>query len=104
MSHSGAQLGRVEKWLSLFTLCTFYTFSFCIICLFVSFLVALGLHRGVKAFSGCGERGLFYSWGARASDRGGFSCCGARALGTWVSVVAAPGLWSTGSVVVVAWI
>ena len=61
-------------------------------------------HRGVKAFSGCGERGLFYSWGARASDRGGFSCCGARALGTWVSVVAAPGLWSTGSVVVVAWI
>ena len=27
----------------------------------------------------------------------GFSCCGVRALGTWSSVVAAPGLSSTGS-------
>ena len=102
MSHSGAELARVEKWLSLLTLCMFYTFSFDIICLFVSFLVGLGLHRGVKAFSGCGERGLLCSWGVRASDGGGFSSCGARARGTRASVVAAPGLWSTGSVVVVA--
>ena len=37
----------------------------------------------------------------QASDCGGFSCCGVRALGTWSSVVAARGLSSTGSVVVV---
>ena len=35
--------------------------------------------------------------GARASHCGGFSCCGARALGVWVSVVAACGLSSCGS-------
>ena len=86
-----SQLGRVEKWLSLFTLCTLYTFSFYIIYLFILFLVALGLHRCVKAFSSCGEQGLLYSRGARASDRGGFSC-GAGDLGTRVSEVAAPGL------------
>ena len=39
-----------------------------------------------------------YSWcGARASHCGGFSCCGARALGTWASVVVARGLSSCGS-------
>ena len=37
---------------------------------------------------------------ARASHCGGFSCCRARALGTQVPVVVAPGLWSTGSVAV----
>ena len=30
--------------------------------------------------------------GAWASHCGGFSCCGARALGAWASVVVAPGL------------
>ena len=30
--------------------------------------------------------------GARASHCGGFSCCGARALGAWASVVVARGL------------
>ena len=34
--------------------------------------------------------------GARASHCGGFSCCGARALGTWASAVAARGLSSCG--------
>ena len=38
---------------------------------------------------------------AVASHCGGFSCCRARALGTWASVVVAHGLQSTGSVVVV---
>ena len=38
--------------------------------------------------------------GARASDCCGFSCCGARALGTRASVVVARGLQGTGSVVV----
>ena len=36
--------------------------------------------------------GLFSSCGERASHRGGFSCCGARALGTWAAVVVAHGL------------
>ena len=35
--------------------------------------------------------------GARASRCGGFSCCGARALGVWASVVVACGLSSCGS-------
>ena len=35
--------------------------------------------------------------GARASHCGGFSCCGARALGVWASVVVACGLSSCGS-------
>ena len=35
-----------------------------------------------------------------ASHCNGFSCCGARALGTWASVVVAHGLQSAGSVVV----
>ena len=68
MSHSGAEIGRVEKWLSLFTLCMFYTFSFKITYLFILFLAALGLHCCVKAFSSSGERGLLYRWGVRASD------------------------------------
>ena len=33
----------------------------------------------------------------QASPCGGFSCCGAQALGTWASVVAACGLNSCGS-------
>ena len=35
--------------------------------------------------------------GARASYFSGFSCCGARALGAWASVVVARGLSSCGS-------
>ena len=50
-----------------------------------NFLVALGLHCCAWAFSSCGER---------ASHGGGFSCCGARALGAWASVVVAHGLSS----------
>ena len=38
--------------------------------------------------------------GVRASHCGGLSCCGAWALGTWASVVAAHGLYNAGSVVV----
>ena len=58
---------------------TSYLFFF--INLFVYlFLAALGLCCGV-----------------RASHCGGFSCCGARALGAWASVVAARGLSSCGA-------
>ena len=38
--------------------------------------------------------------GARTSHCGGFSCCGARALGVWASVVVARGLQSAGLAVV----
>ena len=44
------------------------------------FLAALGFHCCAWAFSSCGERGLLCC-GVRASHCGGFSCCGARALG-----------------------
>ena len=54
------------------------------------FLPALGLYCFVKAFSSCG------AW---VPHCGGFSCCGAQALGTWVSVAAACGLQSAGSAV-----
>ena len=50
-------------------------------------------------FSSCAEQGLLFTvvpW----LHPGGFSSCGAQALGSWVSVVAAHGLWSAGSVVV----
>ena len=40
--------------------------------------------------------GAALSCGARASHCGGFSCCGARALGTWASVVVALRLSSCG--------
>ena len=39
-------------------------------------------------------------WGLRASHRGGFSCCRARALGMRASAVVAHGLQSAGSAVV----
>ena len=38
------------------------------------------------------SEGLFSSGGAQASQRGGFSCCRARALGPRASAVVAPGL------------
>ena len=41
--------------------------------------------------------GLFFSCSAWASHCGGFSCCGARAVGARASVVAARGLSSCGT-------
>ena len=49
-------------------------------------------------FSSCEE--LPSSFSTQASRFGGFSRCGAQALGSTGSVAAAPGLWSTGSIVV----
>ena len=66
--------------------------------IYLFILAALGLRCCTWAFSSCGERGLlFLRCGARASHCGGFSCCGARALGTWASVVVACGLSSCGA-------
>ena len=52
----------------------------------------------LRLFSSCSEQGPLSTSGARASHCGGFSCCGARALGRAGSVLVAPGLCSTGSV------
>ena len=60
------------------------------------FLAVLGLCCSVRAFSTCGA-GATLRWGERASHCGGFSCCGARALDSWASLVAARGLSSCGS-------
>ena len=51
-------------------------------------MAALGLRCCAQAFSSCGEQGLLCC-SARASHCGGFSCCGARAVGTRASVVVA---------------
>ena len=59
------------------------------------FLAALGLRCCMWAFSSCSKRGLLFVavW---ASHCGGFSCCGAWAIGAQASVVAAHGLSSCG--------
>ena len=46
----------------------------------------------VRAFSGCGERGLLSGCSARTPRCGAFSCCGG-----WASVVEAGGLGNCGS-------
>ena len=40
--------------------------------------------------------GLLSSWGVKASQHCGFSCCGAQALSSWASVVVSSGLSSCG--------
>ena len=57
---------------------SFYLFTFW---LHLVFIAAHGL------FFSCSEQGLFSSFGAQAFHCGGFSCCGAQALGTRASVV-----------------
>ena len=56
------------------------------------FLATLGPRCCTRAFSSCGERGATLPCSAQASHCGGFSCCGARALGAWASAVVAHGL------------
>ena len=51
------------------------------------FLATVGLCCYTWAFSSCSKQGLLSSCGARASHCGGFSCCGAQALGHVGSVV-----------------
>ena len=51
-------------------------------------------------FCSC-EWGRLSGYGAQASHCGSFSCCGARTLGCVALVIAALGLYSTASVVVV---
>ena len=65
-------------------------------------LFVLDIHCCAWAFSSCGEWGLLSSGGVQASRCGGFSRCGAqalgaRALGTWASVVAVQWVYSCGA-------
>ena len=68
-------------------------------------MAGLGLRCCARAFSSCGEQGLLFVavrglLTAGASHCSGFSCCGARALGAWASVVVACALqqlWLAGS-------
>ena len=69
----------------LYFILKFYLFFY-----YFYFLAALGLCCCVRAFSSCCELGLLF-----VVVRG-FSCCGARALGTWASVVVACELSSCG--------
>ena len=55
------------------------------------FLAALGLRCCARAFSSCGEQGLLFVAVHGLLICGGFSCCGARPLGTQASVVASHG-------------
>ena len=70
---------------------------FFLINLFTLFLAVLGLHCCVWAFLWLWRVGATLRCSAQASHFGGFSCCGARALGAWASVVVAHGLSSCGS-------
>ena len=75
-SRCGDEARKAARWFSFFFLINLFLF-----------LAALGLHGCTRAFSSCGEQ---------ASHCGGFSCCGARAVGARASVVVAHGLSSCG--------
>ena len=64
---------------------------------FFFFLAGLGLHCYAWAFLSLWSAGATLRCGAQASQCGGFSCCRARALGVWASVVAACRLSSCGA-------
>ena len=59
-----------------------FTVSFFVFCFFINLFI----------FGSAGS-----SFWCAVSHCGGFSCCGAQALGTWASVVVARGLSSCGS-------
>ena len=65
--------------------------------LFILFLAVLGLCWCALAFLWLWRAGATLRCSAQASHGGGFSCCGAQALGAWASVVVACGLSSCGS-------
>ena len=91
----GGLLTTVPPGQSLFYFILFYLFIFIFLkfILFIFlFLAALGFRCCTRAFSSCSGGGATLRCGAQASHCGGFSCCGARALGAWASVVVAHGL------------
>ena len=80
------------------TVCFFFN-VFIFIIYFIFGCVGSSLLRA--GFLQLRQAGATLRCGARASHCGGFSCCGARALGTQASVVVARRLQIAGSVVVV---
>ena len=95
-----ASLGRSSLHISTLSRLLHCRFFFLIIYLSDCFwLCSSSLPWGL--LSGLGKRGLLSGCRVRASRGSGFSCCRAQALGARASVVVVPGLWSTGSVVVV---
>ena len=67
---------------------------------FLKFFGCIGSSLLCAGFLWLRRAGATLHCGARASHCGGFSCCGARALGAWAPVVVALELSSAGSVVV----
>ena len=75
--------------------CKFFFLCVCV-CVCVFLIVAgLSLRCCARAFSSCRARRLLSGRGAQAARRGGFPCCGARALGRAGSILQ---LWHTGFV------
>ena len=69
----------------------FYSFIYSFICLFIYFGGCVGSLLLLAGFLQLQQAGATLGCGARASHCGGFSCCGAQALGAQASVVAARG-------------
>ena len=70
--------------------------SYCLSLVFIIIIIVIiiwlcWVFVAVRAFSSSGERGLLFVV-VCASHCGGFSCCGARAVGVRASVVVARGL------------
>ena len=66
---------------------------FLFLCLFLAVM-------GLCCCMGSSLQGLVFCCSVQPSHCGGFSRCGAQALGAWASVVAVCRLWSSGLVVV----
>ena len=75
--------------------CSLFIFTFFFL---KEFFFLINLFLAALVLPCCARRaGATLCHGAQASHCGGFSCCGARALGAQASVVAAPGLSSGGT-------
>ena len=85
---------EVQFFLFLFFICFIYFYFFNL------FLAVVGSSLLCVGFLQLWRAGATLRCGVWASHCGGFSCCGARALGAWASVVVARGLQSADSVVV----
>ena len=74
-------------------------FIYLFVCLFIYLFIygCVGSLLLLAGFLQLWRAGATLRCGVWASHCGGFSCCGAQALGTWASVVVAHGLSSCGS-------
>ena len=75
----------------------FLLFSLIFILFIIYWLIALDLCCSTQVFSSFGEQKASLCCGARASHCSGFSCCRARALSAWGSVLVACRLSSCSS-------